>query len=253
MGRILILLYGVVAYLAFFVAILYAIGFVGNIGVPKTIDSGVQGSVATAVIINVLGLFVFAVQHTIMARPAFKKWWTKIIPEAMERSTFVLLSSVILLGIFWAWRPIGGILWSFDGSAARSLMWTLYFAGWVIVFYSSFLIDHFDLFGLRQVFLNWKNKPYSHAPFKKTSLYKVVRHPLMLGFLMTSWFTPTMTYGHLLYAAVITGYILFGTRMEEKDLLDHLGDDYASYQKDTPMLIPVPKKKADPSLTTEKA
>lgn len=248
MGRVLILLYGVVAYLAFFVTILYAIGFVGNFQVggyslPKTIDSGVAGPIGTAIFVNVALLAVFAVQHTIMARPAFKSWWTKIIPAAAERSTFVLVASLILLLAFWQWRPMTGVIWNVDQPLIRAVLVGVSLLGWATVFYASFLIDHFDLFGLRQVILHARGKPYTHAPFAARSLYRFVRHPLMVGFLLAFWFTPTMTAGHLLFAAVTTGYILFGTTVEERDLLRFLGEDYRNYRSRTPAFFPLPTAK----------
>ena len=248
MGRILILLYGVVAYLAFFVTILYAIGFVGNFQVgefslPKTIDTGVEGPIGMAILVNVALLSVFAIQHTIMARPAFKTWWTKVIPAAAERSTFVLVTSAILLSTFWQWRPMTGVIWNIDQPVVRAVLIGVSLLGWATVFYSSFLIDHFDLFGLRQVILHAGRKTYTHHPFAARSLYRYVRHPLMVGFLLAFWFTPTMTAGHLLFAAVTTGYILFGTTVEERDLLKLLGEDYRRYRERTPAFFPLPRAK----------
>lgn len=248
MGRILILLYGVVAYLAFFVTILYAIGFVGNFQVgdfslPKTIDTGVEGSLATAILVNVVLLGLFAIQHTIMARPAFKNWWTRVIPPAAERSTFVLVSSAILLLTFWQWRPMTGIIWNIDQPVIRAVLIGISLLGWATVFYASFLIDHFDLFGLRQVILHARRQPYTHHPFMARSLYRFVRHPLMVGFLLAFWFTPSMTTGHLLFCAGTTGYILFGTWVEERDLIRFLGEDYRTYRDRTPAFFPLPRAK----------
>jgi protein-S-isoprenylcysteine O-methyltransferase Ste14 len=241
MKRAVIFFYGVIAYLAFFVTILYAIGFVGDFLVPKTIDSGATSSPWSAVVINVCLLLIFVVQHTIMARPAFKREWTKIIPKAAERSTFVLLSSAILLFIFWQWHPITAGLWDIQGGVARYVLWAGFFFGWGIVFYSSFLVDHFDLFGLRQVYLNLRGIPYTHPALKTRSLYKHIRHPLMLGFIIAVWSAPTMTAGHLLFSFLITGYIFFGIAFEERDLRNILGVEYEKYRKETPMLLPLPR------------
>jgi len=248
MGRILILLYGVVAYLAFFVTILYAIGFVGSFQVgefslPKTIDTGAEGPLGMAILVNLALLGAFAVQHTVMARPAFKTWWTKVIPAAAERSTFVLAASAILMLTFWQWRPMTDVIWSIEQPVLRALMIGGSLLGWAMVFYSSFLIDHFELFGLRQVILHARRKQYTHSPFVVRSLYRFVRHPLMCGFLLAFWFTPTMTAGHLLFSAATTGYILFGTSIEERDLLRHLGEDYRRYRERTPAFFPRPTAK----------
>jgi protein-S-isoprenylcysteine O-methyltransferase Ste14 len=243
MAKILAVLYGVVAYAAFFVTILYAIGFVGNFVVPKSIDSGEEGPVGLAIVVNVCLMALFAIQHTIMARPAFKEWWTKFVPRPIERSTFVLAASALLALLFWQWRPIGGIVWQVDAPAGRAVLVGASLVGWLLVFYSSFLIDHFDLFGLQQVVLYFREKPYTHPPFKQASVYKLIRHPLMLGFLIAFWFTPTMTYGHLLFSCVITGYIFFGIHMEERDLNKLLGSDYAAYRKETPMILPLKLKR----------
>ena len=241
MSRILILIYGLIAYLAFFAVILYAIGFAANFIVPKGIDHGTQVSLAETLIVNIGILLIFAIQHTIMARPAFKIWFTKIIPPAAERSTFVLIASIILAVLFWQWRPLPEIIWQAESQTFRILLWGLSACGWIIVFYSSFLIDHFDLFGLRQVYLNYKGVDYSHHPFSLKSLYRFVRHPLMLGFLIAFWSTPDMTQGHLLFNLVITIYIIFGVKIEERDLVKTHGKDYINYQKSTSMLIPFPK------------
>jgi protein-S-isoprenylcysteine O-methyltransferase Ste14 len=241
-GRIAIFLYGVVAYSMFFGTILYAIGFVGKFGVPKSIDGGVEGPVGMAVLVNLSILGLFAVQHMIMARPGFKRWWTGIIPAAMERSTFVILASAILMLLFWQWRPINAVVWAVEHPAARAVLMALSITGFGIVFYSSFLIDHFDLFGLRQVWLHLRDRAYEQHPFMERSLYRIVRHPLMLGFLIAFWSTPTMTAGHLLFAIGTTGYILIGTRMEERDLVRLHGAEYEAYRRRTAMLVPWPKR-----------
>ena len=248
MGRLLAFLYGLIAYAFFFGTILYAIVFVGNIGADtikdlKTIDSGKAGPVGEAILINVLLLAAFAVQHTIMARPAFKEWWTKFVPRPIERSTYVLFSALLLDLTFWQWRPIAGVVWSVEPTAIRTALWAVYGLGWVIVFYSTFLIDHFDLFGLRQVWLYLWGKEYTQKPFMARSLYKWVRHPLMLGFMIAFWATPEMSQGHLLFSIVISAYIFIGIAFEERDLLNVLGEDYRSYRERTSMIVPLPPRK----------
>ena len=250
MQRFLVLLYGVIAYAAFFGTFCYAIFFVQNMLVPKSIDSGEAGSVLTAVLINVPLMALFAIQHMIMARPWFKQWITKFIPAAIERSTFVLAASLILILLFWQWRPIPGVVWSVEQPVLRALIFAISFAGFGIVLFSSFLIDHFDLFGLRQVWLSFQGKPYAHKPFVERSFYKYVRHPLMVGFLVAFWAAPTMTYGHLLFAAVITGYVIVGVIVEERDLVHFLGEDYLEYRKRTPKFIPRFSRRAKADMQT---
>lgn len=237
MKRTAILIYGVISYFAFFGTILYAIGFVGNIWVPKAIDSAPTATFAIALLTNLGLLALFAVQHSVMARPAFKRAWTKIIPEAAERSTYVLFSSVALLVLFAFWQPMGGVIWHFEAPIVQAVCYTLFGLGWVTVFASSFLIDHFDLFGLRQVWLAFLNRPYTHRPFSTPGPYRLVRHPLYVGFLLAAWFTPTMTVAHLVYAGMITAYILIGIQLEERDLKVAL-PEYEGYSKAVPMLIP---------------
>ena len=240
MNRILAFLYGVAAYLAFLVAILYAIGFVGNIVVPKTIDSGVPGSTGLALVVNILLLGLFAVQHSAMARTGFKKWWTQYVPQPIERSTYVLISSLVLGLLYWLWQPMPAVVWNVENAVGAFVLWALYALGWVTVFASSFMIDHFDLFGLRQVTLYLGGKEYSSLPFKVPLLYRLVRHPLMLGLIVAFWATPTMTAGHLLFAAATTGYILIALQLEERDLLTIYGDAYRAYRERVAMLIPLP-------------
>lgn len=244
MGRILVVVYGVVCYLVFFLTLLYAIGFVGNFAVPKSIDSGSTGSVAAAIIINLILLSIFAVQHSVMARPGFKRWWTRIVPPPAERSTYVLLSSLALILIFWLWQPLTTTVWHVESEPGRVLLWTLFGLGWVIVLVSTFLINHFDLFGLRQVWLHWKARPYTDIGFKTPFLYRVVRHPIMLGFVIAFWATPDMSAGHLLFAVVTTAYILVGVHFEERDLVRHIGPEYEAYRRRTAMLFPLPGRKA---------
>lgn len=239
MGKALLMIYGLIAYAAFFGTILYAIGWVGDFVVPKAIDDGEVGSVGAAIAINVGLLAVFAIQHTIMARPAFKAWFTKIIPEPAERSTFVLLASAALALVFWQWRAMPTDVWRVDHAVGAGVLNAVYFFGWAMVFFSSFLIDHFDLFGLRQVWLAAKEKPYTHHPFQIRSLYRIVRHPLMTGFLIMSWAGPVMSQGRLLFAVVISVYIVLAVRyLEERDLIKFHGEKYVEYKKRTPMLIP---------------
>lgn len=242
MSKILGFLYGVVAYVAFLAAFLYAIGFVGNIVVPKTIDSGPAGPWLPALIIDVVLLGIFAVQHSGMARIGFKKWLTRFMPASIERSTYVLLSSAVLGLLYWLWQPIPAVIWDVSGTAGATVLWILFWAGWLIVLAGSFMIDHFDLFGLRQVTLAMQDKPYTSIGFKTPMLYKYVRHPLMTGFVIAFWATPVMTAGHLLFAVATTGYILLALQLEERDLLAAHGDHYKEYQGTVSMLFPWPKK-----------
>lgn len=241
-GRAAILLYGVVAYLAFFGTILYAIGFVGNWVVPKSIDSGDAGATAAALIINALLLSVFVVQHTIMARSAFKKWVTQFIPAAIERSTFVLLASASLILVFAFWRPLPTVLYDVSATWANWPLIVISLLGWALVFGSSFIINHFDLFGLRQVWLHWKGQPYTYLPFRIVNVYKYVRHPLMVGFFIAFWVTPVMTVGHLFFAVMTTGYILMGVWFEERDLIAHFGEKYLGYRRKVRAFVPIPRK-----------
>ena len=244
MKKALSLLYGVICYLAFFGTILYAIGFVGNLFVPKSIDGPPQVALSTAILINASLLLLFAVQHSVMARPAFKRWWTSIVPEHLERSTFVLLASLCLMLMMWQWQPIGGIVWSVENEGAKNILLVLYVTGWAIVFASTFLINHFDLFGLRQVWLYATGSHYSQLPFRTPMLYRVVRHPLYLGFIIAFWSTPLMTAAHLLFALLTTGYILTAIQLEERDLSNSFGERYTSYRKLVPMILPFTKKRA---------
>ncbi|KZS83342.1 hypothetical protein B4U45_21090 [Mycobacterium persicum] len=238
MKRSLIIGYGAASYLLFVVAFLYAIGFVGNFVMPRTVDHAITASIGQAVAVNVVLLGVFAVQHSVMARPAFKRWWTRFVPQPIERSTYVLLSSAVLLLLYWQWRTMPAVIWDVRQPAARVALWAVFWLGWGIVFASTFMINHFDLVGLRQVYLAWRAKPYTEVGFRARLLYRVVRHPLMLGFIIAFWAAPTMTAGHLLFSIATTGYILIALQMEEGDLTAALGDRYQSYRRAVPMLIP---------------
>jgi methanethiol S-methyltransferase len=242
-GGVLTMAYGAFSYAVFLVAFLYAIGFVGNLIVPKSIDSGTATPLQEALLVNVLLLGAFAIQHSVMARRGFKKWWTKIIPKPIERSTFVLIASLVLLLLFWQWRPIPMRIWVVENSVGQIFLQALYFLGWLIVFLGTFMINHFDLFGLRQVYLNLRNREYTELGFRTPGFYKFVRHPIMLGFLIAFWATPVMTVGHLLFAVATTGYILIALQLEERDLVSHFGEQYQQYRRKTSMVIPrMPKK-----------
>lgn len=242
MKKFLMLLFGIISYVAFFASFLYAIGFVGNLLVPKSIDSGSSGS--NALLINIALLSVFALQHSIMARPGFKKWWTTIFSPAIERSIYVLLSSLALFLIYWKWQPMTDRVWNIEGENYVLIINIIFWLGWGIVLISTFLISHFHLFGLQQVFQNFKNESLSDPEFKMNLFYKLVRHPIMLGFIIAFWADPVMTQGHFLFAAVTTIYMLVAIKfLEERDLLKIHGDEYREYQKRTSMIIPFTKFK----------
>jgi protein-S-isoprenylcysteine O-methyltransferase Ste14 len=236
--RFVAFLYGLAAYFTFFGTILYAIGFVTGMAVPKTIDTGVVDPVAEAVAINLLLMSLFAVQHSVMARKQFKEWWTQYVPKSVERSTYVLFASLTLILLFWQWRPMPAVVWQIADMDIAAAVAILSFGGWVIVFTSTFLINHFELFGLHQVANNLTGREMPKLRFRTPLFYKFVRHPIYLGFIIAFWAAPTMTVGHLLFAAVTTAYIFVGIFLEERDLVDMFGDDYRRYRKRVSMLVP---------------
>jgi len=247
MAGIVALLYGGVVYLLFFGTFLYAVAFVGTLPAPKTIDSGESGALLPALIVNVLLLGVFAIQHSVMARPAFKRWWTRFVPHAVERATYVLLASLALLLLYWQWQPIlTPVVWSVSNPAAILLIQAVFWIGWGLVLLSTFLINHFELFGLRQVWARMLGRTLPTPEFRTPFFYKRVRHPIYLGFLLAFWAAPTMTAGHLLFAVGTTGYILIGIWLEERDLIALFGDQYRRYREQVSMLIPLPGRKASP-------
>lgn len=238
MRRIVGFGYGVASYAIFFGTFLYLMAFLANFMVPKGIDDGVPVATAAAVLINFALMALFGVQHSVMARPAFKKRLAEFLPESVERSTFVLAASLALIVLFWQWRPMPQVIWSAESTAAQAALWGLMLAGFGIVLLSTFVIDHFDLFGLRQVWLGLIGRAYRHPPFQVTYFYKFIRHPIYLGLLLGIWGTPRMTLGHLLFAIGMSGYILIGIQYEERDLEMFLGEDYRRYKQRVPMLIP---------------
>ena len=238
MGRLIALLYGLAAYLVFFFAFLYAIGFVEGLWVPKTIDTGTVVPTTEALIVNLLLMSLFAVQHSVMARRQFKEWWTQYVPKSVERSTYVLFASLALLLLFWQWRPMPDVMWQVADPSTAMAITGLSFVGWLLVLTSTFLINHFELFGVHQVVNNLAGRTMSEPRFKTPVLYKVVRHPIYLGFIIAFWAAPVMTAGHALFAAVTTAYIFVGIWLEERDLTELFGDEYRRYKERVSMLVP---------------
>lgn len=238
MSRIGIFAYGILSYLVFLAVFLYGIGFIGGFLTPTSLDGVPTSSLGHALTVDLSLLAAFALQHSGMARPAFKRWWKRFVPEAAERSTYVLFSSLALVALYIFWQPIGGVVWSAPNGVARNIVIGLYLFGWLLLLYTTFLIDHFDLFGLKQVWRLLSNKTYRDPVFRTPSLYKVVRHPLYIGWLMIFWAAPVMTAAHLLFALATTAYILIAIRFEERDLVSAFGNIYVDYRARTPMLIP---------------
>jgi protein-S-isoprenylcysteine O-methyltransferase Ste14 len=239
MKRYFTIVYGGAAYALFLVVFLYLVGFVGGFVVPRNVDHGIAAPIGQAVAVNVALLALFGAQHSVMARPGFKRWWTRFVPDAIERSTYVWLSNAVLLLLYWQWRTMPAVIWHVGLPAGRLALWALFGLGWVIALAATFMINHFDLFGLRQVYLAWREKPYTDLDFRTRMLYRLVRHPLMLGFVIAFWAAPTMTAGHLLFAFGMTGYILTAIQLEERDLVAALGEKYRDYRRDVPMLLPL--------------
>jgi len=244
MSALLAVIYGLAVYGLFLGTFLYAIAFVGNLGVPKTVDSGAPGPLAQALLVDVLLLGLFAVQHSVMARRSFKRWWTRIVPPVVERSTFVLFASLALLLLYWQWQPIPEPVWTVRDPLGVRLLQSVFWAGWIVLLVSTFLINHFELFGLRQVFARLAGRELPEPQFRTPFLYRYMRHPIYFGFVLGFWAAPVMTAGHLLFAVAGTGYILIGIWFEERDLIAQYGERYRRYREQVGMLLPWPPRKA---------
>ena len=238
MGRVISFVYGVVVYVVMFASFLYLFGFLSNFMVPKGIDDGIASSTGMALMINISLVLIFGIPHSVMARPGFKRWWTSFIPKSVERSTYVLAATLIMILIFWQWRPMEQVIWQADAAWLRTTIWTIYILGIVLLLASTFVINHFDLFGLRQVTLNLLKKPYNSLGFKVTFFYKFVRHPIYVGWFTIFWATRDMTLGHLVFAIGMSAYILVAIPIEERDLVTYHGENYRQYKDKVPALIP---------------
>jgi protein-S-isoprenylcysteine O-methyltransferase Ste14 len=258
MKRFMVLIYGVFSYVVFLGVFLYLAAFIGNFWVPRSMDSEAVAPLWLACTIDVLLIAVFGLQHSVMARPGFKQWWTKFVPEPIERSTYVMFTNAALILMFALWQPLGGNIWVVEDPMFRAAVWGLWAFGWFTVLLATFLINHFDLFGLRQVWLYFRGKPYTHLAFRTPGLYRIVRHPLYVGWIMAFWATPTMSLTHLVFSLGMTAYILVAIPFEERDLLTYHGKRYADYRRKVAMLIPglrkgggMPQEEAAPSRATD--
>jgi methanethiol S-methyltransferase len=241
--RLFIFTFGVASYAVFFGSFLYAVGFVGNFAVPRTLDGAASGSLMSSLLVDLGLLAAFALQHSIMARPAFKRWFTRLVPSSAERSVYVLASSLALIAMFAYWQPLGGTVWQVADPTIRGVLWGAFAFGWLLVLVSTFLINHFDLFGLRQVWLQLVGKPYTNLVFNTPGPYRYVRHPLYLGWFFAFWAAPTMTVSHLVFAIATTAYILIAIQFEERDLIAEHGSVYRDYRAQVPMVIPFTRKR----------